>query len=562
MDYEKKYKEALERAKYYREGIPDRKLENGENILDYIFPELKESEDERIRKALINVFSTHQGYEVFFGASVEDILAWLEKQGEKANIHQDTEDDLRRQSTIQVLEYARSLDAYNQYGKESINKDIAWLEKQGQEPKKVSIWKHWKNGIAGNGDGEQIYLIKYGNTYHLSSCLSFECDYIELSELDNLMSEKQDEQPYWKPNEEQLQTLHAQLNEGAVTYPEDKRILFTLYEDLMKIMTQEEKQGEQKSTKNIMNVWKDMRLEVYQQASGNRHEPNYSDDTTKMFSLNDIDEIIEKMSEQKTADKIEPKFKIGDWIINNDKRIAAPTQILKIEKYGYVTSSGYISFDKVKTDYHLWTIQDAKDGDVLRGYPTDDYPWIGIFHELNDDYTFKSYCFLQAGITGKFCPPSGANIFNRRNVDGHNSKVMVPATKEERDFLFKKMKEAGYEWDAEKKELKEIEQKPTERSLPYEKNETAEKLIALAECLEMDGDCLFNGLSGDDYGKLLRVLAIELTEVKPAWGEEDEKMFNSALWHVKNSCGNGGKNSGEFEVYNWLKSLKDRMKGE
>lgn len=71
---------------------------------------------------------------------------------------------------------------------------LAWLEKQGQEPKKVSIWKHWKNGIAGNGEGEQIYLIKYGNTYHLSSCLSFECDYIELSELDNFMLEKQGEQ--------------------------------------------------------------------------------------------------------------------------------------------------------------------------------------------------------------------------------------------------------------------------------------------------------------------------------------------------------------------------------
>lgn len=60
-----------------------------------------------------------------------------------------------------------------------------------------------------------------------------------------------------------------------------------------------EKQGEQKSAKNIVETWKDMRLEVYQQASGNRHESNCSDDTTKMFSLNDIDEIIEKMSEQK-----------------------------------------------------------------------------------------------------------------------------------------------------------------------------------------------------------------------------------------------------------------------
>ncbi len=41
-----------------------------------------EDEDERIRKALINVFATHKDYEMFFGVSVEDIHAWLERQGE------------------------------------------------------------------------------------------------------------------------------------------------------------------------------------------------------------------------------------------------------------------------------------------------------------------------------------------------------------------------------------------------------------------------------------------------------------------------------------------------
>lgn len=63
--------------------------------------------------------------------------------------------------------------------------------------------------------------------------------------------------------------------------------------------------------KQTLELWKDMRLEVYQQASGNRHEPNYSDDSTKMFSLTDIDEIFEKIAEkqdeQNPADKVEPK---------------------------------------------------------------------------------------------------------------------------------------------------------------------------------------------------------------------------------------------------------------
>lgn len=50
------------------------------------------------------------------------------------NMFPDTEDDVRRRSTIQVLEYARSLDNYNQYGKEDIDKNIVWLEKQDKKP--------------------------------------------------------------------------------------------------------------------------------------------------------------------------------------------------------------------------------------------------------------------------------------------------------------------------------------------------------------------------------------------------------------------------------------------
>ena len=70
--------------------------------------------------------------------------------------------------------------------------------------------------------------------------------------------------------------------------------LYTIFKKL----TQLEKQGEKPQGKSIIEAWKDMRLEVYQQASGNRHEPNCSDENTKMFSLNDIDEIVEKIYEK------------------------------------------------------------------------------------------------------------------------------------------------------------------------------------------------------------------------------------------------------------------------
>lgn len=70
-------------------------------------------------------------------------------------------------------------------------------------------------------------------------------------------------------------------------------------------------------------------------------------------------------------------------------------------------------------------------------------------------------------------------------------------------------------------------QKPAEWSYPYGKNETVDQLIAIAECLEMDGDCLFNGYKGKDCGKFLRELARRESENKHAeWSNEDKKFIN------------------------------------
>ena len=49
--------------------------------LEYIFPELKESEDERIKKDLIGFFKDGE----FLYHKKEEIVKWLEKQGEHAN---------------------------------------------------------------------------------------------------------------------------------------------------------------------------------------------------------------------------------------------------------------------------------------------------------------------------------------------------------------------------------------------------------------------------------------------------------------------------------------------
>lgn len=111
--------------------------------IESMFPELQKSEEERIKDALIELVKCNErsGYTLLNNVSTSSMIDWIEKQ---------------------------------------------------EQSKKTSIWKHWKNGICGNGEGKLVFLIKSGATYSLSSCLSFECDYIELSELENLMLEKQD----------------------------------------------------------------------------------------------------------------------------------------------------------------------------------------------------------------------------------------------------------------------------------------------------------------------------------------------------------------------------------
>lgn len=83
INYKEKYEEALKRAKCYKEGITDRKLEKGENIMDYIFPELKESEeDEKIRKTLID-FVEQYGHKYYGAIAKASAISWLERQGER-----------------------------------------------------------------------------------------------------------------------------------------------------------------------------------------------------------------------------------------------------------------------------------------------------------------------------------------------------------------------------------------------------------------------------------------------------------------------------------------------
>lgn len=79
MDYEKKYKEALERA---QQAVD--KGQVSQSFVDDIFPEHKESRDERIKDEILRLVSISGN-----GNQYEEIRDWIEKQGENKKLDAD-----------------------------------------------------------------------------------------------------------------------------------------------------------------------------------------------------------------------------------------------------------------------------------------------------------------------------------------------------------------------------------------------------------------------------------------------------------------------------------------
>lgn len=165
-----------------------------------------------------------------------------------------------------------------------------------------------------------------------------------------------------------------------------------------------------------------------------------------MNLCSDCFELVED-SEQNdftsNIDKVEPKFKVGNWIITPENKVLQITSI-QDTSYKFNNESHYWEVYYCDKWCRLWSIADAKDGDVLMG--EDDYPFI-----YADNHIYTKYLTAYCGITndGVFKISDKTELWTNDNVE--------PASKEQRNMLFSKMKEAGYEWDAEKKELIKIE---------------------------------------------------------------------------------------------------------
>ena len=184
----------------------------------------------------------------------------------------------------------------------------------------------------------------------------------------------------------------------------------------------------------------------------------------------------EKQDKQKPVYKVKPKFKVGDWVVSPNG-VYWHIDAIQNGRYEVTADTGQCGNWPLDTNiYHLWTIQDAKDGDVVISKSDGT---IGIFqsighHPDGGSYNDPSYCFLHCRYDDGFFY---ADFENGNTMDA--DEKISPATKEQRDLLFQKMKEAGYEWDDEKKELKKCEQKPADWS--EEDERIISKILGICE---------------------------------------------------------------------------------
>lgn len=236
----------------------------------------------------------------------------------------------------------------------------------------------------------------------------------------------------------------------------------------------------------------------------------------------------------KPADKVEPKFNERDWVIIDGETL----HITNVTEDGYSTEEGgYIPF-RCEKDARLWTIQDAKDGDIL--FLDLMCGKTFIYNGVNPNMEIL-YSFIINNDGEDVLPyPIGRPNTGIGNIE-ENKNIVHPATKEQRDALKKAMTDAGYIWDAEKKKLKKIEHKPTDvRTTGYWHVEDVEQKPTDEE---------MKTLLQTEYEK---GRADAISEIQEYWSEEDEDRLNS--------CVNAINAVYKWDsMIAWLKSLKDRV---
>ena len=385
-------------------------ISNISSYIDENCPELKESEDEKIRKEVLNwIKACHWDSIGDRWLKRDDIIAWLEKLGEQQSLYiRFGEIPNNEKSKIyRGEEEIGEEDGVSVYPAFEVNGDIVLGLTLPITKSTLYTQQHLLEY-----ENRPCYLVKGDYVGKDSDGQPLICNVQIIKKIDN-----------YRVKEEKVDNTN---NSAPKTEP---TFLFKVKKD-----------GKEY---NVRGIFGDVSLELYNESESNPDHLIY-------VSLDDC-EIVKggygikesgspyptkpaTFSEQEPVDKVEPKFHPGDWVVCKDDcsvhQIKGDFENLNNHTYDYeLTEGGHISSDDANK-WHLWTFEDAKDTDVL--IDKDEQPF--IFNGRFTSQTVNGYCGL---MSGTFIP----GVVHLQNRD------VKPATKEQCNRLEKAMKEAGLTFD-------------------------------------------------------------------------------------------------------------------
>jgi hypothetical protein len=257
MDYESKYKELVEAVRAVVDGNPGLcKIDEGLGRLSKLLPE-KESEDERIRKFLIDILS-HGTWRKEWPFGPNEVVAYLEKQ---KTIQSKNEKEYVRILKSIIADFIRDkkpedVSSYQQIydwldGRHIEQQPAEWSEEDEviireitsclQENAKENVFYACTNWLK---ELPQRFVIQPKQEWS-------EGDEKQLNDIIDLLPgltirhawlldirqrlKSLRPYPHWKPSEEQMKALKAINCHGGLSYVGQQEHLISLYNDIQKL---------------------------------------------------------------------------------------------------------------------------------------------------------------------------------------------------------------------------------------------------------------------------------------------------------------------------------------
>ena len=194
------------------------------------FPELKESEDERIRINIINWLKNMESQTIPIN-EYNSAIAWLEKQGKQKsqeevvyNLHNYLYGE---QKPAWSEEDEEIWNKAKQIFPESLNMQSGYVTGCIDTFKHFSLKKEWSEDDM-KVIKEIIFLLKHHNSNETLTTVH------SIEDMINWLKSLK-ERYYWKPNDEQMAALSAINVAGCISYAGQGQELINLYNDLKKL---------------------------------------------------------------------------------------------------------------------------------------------------------------------------------------------------------------------------------------------------------------------------------------------------------------------------------------